>query len=73
MTENVPTKSTDPTLGMLSHVVAVGVGAFAGWLSTKLSVTLDDATQTEIAVAVTTGITTLVHFAQAKMNQVKKS
>lgn len=68
-----PTKATDPTLGVLSHAIAVGVGLVAGWLSTKASINLDDSTQTEIAVAVTTAVTTAVHWVQAKFNQVQKS
>jgi hypothetical protein len=61
----VGTTAADPTLGVLSHFVALGVGAVAGWLSLKLSVTLDAGTQAEITTAVVAAATTAAHYVQA--------
>jgi hypothetical protein len=61
----VGTVTADPSLGILSHFVALGVGAVAGWLSLKLSVTLDADTQTEITTAVVAAAVTAAHYVQA--------
>lgn len=69
----VGTKEADPTLGILSHVVALGVGALAGWLSDHLpGVSLDSNTQLEITGAVVAGVVTSVHYVQAYLSAKKK-
>ncbi len=68
-----PTKETDPTLGIASHVGAVAAGIIAGVASTYLSVNLDASTQAEIATGVATLAATALHWIIAKANQVKKS
>ena len=62
----VGTTAADPTLGILSHVVAVGVGAAAGWLSLHIpGVTLSADTQLELTTAIVTGAVTASHYVQA--------
>lgn len=62
------TKDQDPTLGVLHHVVAVAVGAFAGWLSMHVpGVVLSPDTQLEVTGAVVGGVVSLVHYVQARM------
>lgn len=78
MPENIPvgpppTKDTDPTLGIASHIGSVAAGVIAGWASTYLSTTLDASTQAEIATGVATLVATAFHWVVAKINQVKKS
>ena len=63
----------DPTLGLLSHVISVGVGLVAGWLSLHIpGVTLSTDTQLEITSAVVGGVVTGVHYVQARMSAAKK-
>lgn len=64
----VGTKEADPTLGVLPHLVSVGVGLFSGWLSTKFSVDLSPGTQEEIATAVATVVTTGMHYVMAHIS-----
>jgi hypothetical protein len=68
----VGTTTADPTLGLLSHAISVGVGALAGWLSLKFSVTLDADTQVEITTAVVTVATTLAHYVQSYISAKSK-
>lgn len=69
----VGTVSADPTLGVLSHVVAVGIGAAAGWLSLHIpGATLSPDTQLEITSTVVGGVVTLVHYVQARMSAKSK-
>lgn len=68
-----PTKETDPTLGIATHIGAVVTGVLVGWASTKLNLTIDATTQAGIALGVTSVVTTLVHFLQAKYMQVTAS
>lgn len=65
----IGTKDADPTLGILSHVVAVGVGLVAGWLSDHIpGVVLSSGTQIELTSAVIGVVTTLGHYVQAKIS-----
>lgn len=78
MPENIPvgptpTKATDPTLGIASHIGAVAAGVIAGWASTYLDTTLDASTQAEIAAGIATLVATAFHWVIAKINQVQKS
>lgn len=65
-----PTKATDPTLGLATHIGAVVAGAVCGYLSTKLGITTDPTFEAEIAVAVGSLVTTGVHYLQAKWTQI---
>lgn len=67
------TSTQDPTLGVLSHIVAAGVGAAAGWLSLHIpGVTLSADTQLELTTAIVTGAVTAAHYVQARMTAAKK-
>jgi|HubBroStandDraft_2_1064218.scaffolds.fasta_scaffold06416_6 hypothetical protein len=69
---NVGTVAADPSLGLLSHAIAVAVGALAGFLSLKLSVTLSPDTQAEITTAAVAAAVSLMHFVQAKISAKSK-
>jgi hypothetical protein len=67
------TSAQDPTLGLLSHVISVGVGLAAGWLSLHIpGVTLSTDTQLEITSAVVGAVVTGVHYIQARLSAAKK-
>lgn len=63
----------DPTLGLLSHAVSVGVGVVAGWLSLHIpGVTFSPDTQLEITSAVVGAVVSGAHYVQARMSAAKK-
>lgn len=65
---SVGTKEADPTLGLLPHVVSVGVGLLAGYLSTHFDVNLSTEAQAEIATAAGTVAGTLIHYVMAHIS-----
>lgn len=52
--------------GLLLHIAALVVGAACAWASTKLHITVDSGTQSEIAVAVGVAATTAVHYIESR-------
>lgn len=62
-----PPPSTDGTLTVTPHVVAVIAGAFVGWLSMQLH--LPAAWAPYVTLGLTTLMTTGVHFVQAKIDE----
>jgi len=66
-TSTTPAPTNDPTLNATPHIVAVVVGALAGFLSTKVGVPLEYVSI--ISIGVTTVATSFVHWVQAKLAQ----
>jgi len=58
-----PVQSAD---GLVLHVVALVVGAGFAWLSTKLNLSVDTATKTEIAAGAGMAAVTVVHWLESK-------
>lgn len=62
-----PAPTNDPTLKAGVHIGSVLTGLAAGWISTKLGIPDDPATEALIAAGVGTLVTTAVHWLQAML------
>lgn len=60
-------KPDDPTLRLATHVGAVVAGAIAGFLTEKLGIAVDPATQAAVGAGVAALASTLVHYVQARV------